>query len=214
MPPVFSSLIPTCASTRSNSLADSQTLPCLPAEMRHSASLSFLNTYPCYYMVWQSRLTPQPHPACLQKWGIQLFSIPSYPPCYYMVWQSQLTCKPHHACLQKWGKIAEVMGDRTPFQCAMIYNDQKDYDWFHPWLSQYGRTKRRTVGNRQQRFLSSANAITARPETADKPPKGTPPAAAGQEHSTSRMCCVRLCCHNSSPRRVVAAVACRLCCQH
>ena len=64
------------------------------------------------------------------------------------------------------------MGDRTSFQCAMIYNDQKDYDWFHPWLSQYGRTKRRTVGNRQQRFLSSANAITARPDSADKPPRG------------------------------------------
>ena len=64
------------------------------------------------------------------------------------------------------------MGDRTPFQCAMIYNDQKDYDWFHPWLSQYGRTKRRSVGNRQQRFLSSANAITARPDSADKPPRG------------------------------------------
>ena len=64
------------------------------------------------------------------------------------------------------------MGDRTPFQCAMIYNDQKDFDWFHPWLSQYGRTKRRTVGNRQQRFLSSANAITARPNSADKPPRG------------------------------------------
>lgn len=76
--------------------------------------------------------------------------------------------------LQKWGKIAEIMGDRTPFQCAMIYNDQKDCDWFHPWLSQYGRTKRRTVGNRQQRFLSSANAITARPDSAEKPPKGNP----------------------------------------
>lgn len=57
----------------------------------------------------------------------------------------------------------------------MIYNDQKDYDWFHPWLSQYGRNKRRTVGNRQQRFLSSASAITARPDSAEKPPKGRRP---------------------------------------
>ena len=83
------------------------------------------------------------------------------------------------------------MGDRTPFQCAMIYNDQKDYDWFHPWLSQYGRTKRRTVGNRQQRFLSSANAITARPESADKPSKGTPPAACPQNKHLQTVCCGR-----------------------
>ena len=88
-------------------------------------------------------------------------------------WFSSLDLLTNHvACLQKWGRIAEIMGDRTPFQCAMIYNDQKDYGWFSPWLSQYGRTKRRTVGNRQQRFLSSANAITARPDSADKPPRG------------------------------------------
>ena len=66
----------------------------------------------------------------------------------------------------------------------MIYNDQKDYDWFHPWLSQYGRNKRRTVGNRQQRFLSSASAITPRPESAEKPPKGM------HLHAFSRQACV------------------------
>lgn len=92
------------------------------------------------------------------------------------------------------------MGDRTAFQCAMIYNDQKDCDWFHPWLSQYGRTKRRTVGNRQQRFLSSANAMTARPESAEKPPKGTP-------------CLLLLvwCCEHSSPVCLIASFACGLC---
>jgi len=65
------------------------------------------------------------------------------------------------------------MGDRTAFQCAMIYNDQKDSDWFRPTLSQYGRTKRRaTATNKQQRFLSSATAVPPRPQSADKPPKG------------------------------------------
>ena len=80
----------------------------------------------------------------------------------------------HQICLlQKWGKIAEIMGDRTAFQCAMIYNDQKDSDWFRPTLSQYGRTKRRaTATNKQQRFLSSATAVPLRPQSADKPPKG------------------------------------------
>ena len=68
------------------------------------------------------------------------------------------------------------MGDRTAFDCAMIYNDQKDHDWFRPTLSQYGRTKRRaTAGNKQQRFLSSATAVPPRPESTDKPGKGGPP---------------------------------------
>lgn len=80
--------------------------------------------------------------------------------------------------VQKWGKIAEIMGDRTAFQCAMIYNDQKDADWFRPTLSQYGRTKRRaTATNKQQRFLSSATAVPPRPQSSDKPPKGVHPSA-------------------------------------
>ncbi len=87
--------------------------------------------------------------------------------------QTQATQNFQICLLQKWGKIAEIMGDRTAFQCAMIYNDQKDSDWFRPTLSQYGRTKRRaTATNKQQRFLSSATAVPPRPQSADKPPKG------------------------------------------
>lgn len=65
----------------------------------------------------------------------------------------------------------------------MIYNDQKDADWFRPTLSQYGRTKRRaTATNKQQRFLSSATAAPPRPQSSDKPPKGVHPSAVHVQH--------------------------------
>ena len=80
----------------------------------------------------------------------------------------------HCIVVQKWGKIAEIMGDRTAFQCAMIYNDQKYEDWFRPTMASYGRNKRRLTGN-SKKYLSShaaSPAVPIRPDLADKTAKG------------------------------------------
>ena len=63
---------------------------------------------------------------------------------------------------QDWVKVAQSMGDKDPFQCAMIYNDQKDQHWFSPIMAAYGRAKRRQQGNKgPQKFMPASRPVAA-----------------------------------------------------
>lgn len=77
----------------------------------------------------------------------------------------------HMCCLlQQWPKVAELMGDKNAFQCYMIYNDQKEQQWFQQYLAAYGRVKRRLTGNSAKglSFLGQTVANSSTPEAAPK----------------------------------------------